>query len=306
MPSSRFDVVILGAGPAGLSAALWANELGLRSKLLETGVEAGGQLLHTFNRIENHLGSSAMNGTELRDSFLKQLLQRNVEINYDSCVSNIDSARRVILLESGTEFSYSYSVICTGVSRRTLGIPGEKRLAGKGILESGKRDAEMAKGKRALVVGGGDAAFENALLLADHASRVYLVHRRREFTARKEFVSKVLGHPLIEILPDTELESIEGSGSVEYVSAFAKDGKEHRLRVDNVVIRIGVEPNSEIVRGIVESDASGYIVVDSDCSTSEPSIFAAGDVANPSSPTISSAVGMGATAIKKIGELLDS
>ncbi|MDH3494947.1 MAG: NAD(P)/FAD-dependent oxidoreductase [Acidobacteriota bacterium] len=304
MPTSRFDVVILGAGPAGLSAALWANELGLRSKIFEAGIEAGGQLLFTFNRIENHLGTSAKNGTELRDTFLKQLSARQVEIRFDSRVSKIDPDAGIILLENGNQIAYSCLVICTGVSRRTLGIPGEKKYAGKGILCSGKREAEQAKGKTALVVGGGDAAFENALLLAEQASKVFLVHRRSQFAARKDFIDKVSEHPLIEILKDTELKSIRGSETVENVFVLNKEGKEINIPVEYVVIRIGVKPNSEFVRDFVETDERGYIIVESDCSTSERQIFAAGDVANPSSPTISTAIGMGSTAVKRICEIL--
>ena len=158
-----------------------------------------------------------------------------------------------------------------------------------------------------MIVGGGDAAIENALILAERASRVIVSHRRSEFAARKEFLDAARRHPQIEFITGDVPEEITGGDHVEYVGLKnSYTGKSYKLPVDNVLIRIGVEPNSELVRGQVELDDRGYISIDSRCRTSVEGVFAAGDVANPVAPTISSAVGQGSAAAKAVFDWLTS
>lgn len=306
MANPEYEAVIVGAGPAGLSAALWAEELLLTSIVLETASEPGGQLMETYNPITNHLGSEASNGAELRDMFARQLDNRNVRIKCGSRVISVDPNKRVVGLESWTgapaeTIRYSYLVFGTGVSRRKLGIPGESEFLGNGILLSGKRDGKNAEGRNAVVIGGGDAAFENALILSRHAAQVTILHRRNVYSAREDFIEKVAQADNISVKANSEVTRFTGSGELE--SVFVRErgsAGESEIKAAIAVIRIGVEPNSGILKGLVRTDDLGFIEVNSECQTSDPQIFAVGDVANPLSPTVSTAVGMGATAIKSI------
>ena len=299
--AQNFDVIIVGGGAAGMSAALWCEELGLRALLLESGGELGGQLLRVYNPIENHLGREAENGRHLRDIFVKQIEKRKFAIRLESKVAEIDVRAKRVVLQSGEEFFARALVIATGVRRRKLGVEGEEKFAGRGILESGKRDAEKVSGQTVCIVGGGDAALENALILSETAAKVYLVHRRRRFRAREEFVEKVSLNSKIEIFYENAVRKIDGETHVEAVEVEnLKSKRVRRIDVQAVLIRIGVEPNTELLKGKVMLDRQGYVRINRDCETSVKGVFAVGDVSNPLSPTVSSAVGAGATAAKAI------
>ncbi|MDQ3131280.1 MAG: NAD(P)/FAD-dependent oxidoreductase [Acidobacteriota bacterium] len=303
----KFDVIIIGGGAAGLSAALWCDELGLSCLLLEAEAEFGGQLLRVYNRIENHLGIEARNGRYLRDCFVRQTENRGFIRRLETKVSQIDAENKNITLPDGEELSAKTLIIATGVRRRKLNVEGEEFFRGRGIIESGKKDAAAVAGKTVLIVGGGDAALENALILAETAKKVYLAHRRRNFRGRTEFLEKILPHPKIKIFTESAVRRIVGGESIEAVEIQnLKNNEIQNLPIEVVLIRIGVAPNSEIVRGKVDLDADGYIKINSNCETSVKRIFAVGDVANPLAPTVSSAVGTGATAAKAISALLNS
>ncbi len=203
MTSNQYDVIIIGGGVAGISAALWCKELGLNSILLESSAELGGQLLWTYNAIKNHLGIEAENGRELQKAFLKQIEPLKLDIKTNCEVSEIDAVNKRIRLVSGQIFEAKSLVIATGIKRRKLNIEGEEEFKDKGIIISGKRDAEKVKGKKVCIIGGGDAAFENALILSEYADKITLIHRRKDFRSRKEFVEKVKAHQRIRILNET-------------------------------------------------------------------------------------------------------
>jgi thioredoxin reductase (NADPH) len=297
----NFDVIIIGGGAAGLSAALWCDELSLSAMLLEADEEFGGQLLWTYNEIKNHLGAEAENGREMRDIFLKQTENRKFEFRLNAKVAEIDLEKKRVLLDDGESFSAKALIIATGVRRRKLNVEGEETFKNKGIIESGKRDAHFVKGKRALIVGGGDAAFENALILSETASTVALAYRGKDFRARREFVEQAEKHPKIKILTETIVRKITGKERVEAVELEnLKTGETYNFLVEAILLRIGVEPNTQFLAGKLDLDENGYIKIDQNCETSVKGIFAAGDVANPLAPTVSSAVGMGATAAKAI------
>jgi thioredoxin reductase (NADPH) len=174
-------------------------------------------------------------------------------------------------------------------------------LAGKGVLVSGSRDRREVSGKRVAIVGGGDAALENALILSEFASKVYVIHRRKAFSARSEFVEKVAAKHNVETLYSTTILAINGSERLDSVTTLETDREESReLAVDALLIRIGVEPNSELIAGQVETDERGYITVDRTGRTSLKRVYAVGDVANPVAPTIATSVGTGAAAAKAI------
>jgi len=302
-----FDVIIIGGGAAGLSAALWCDELGLNTLLLESNAELGGQLLWIYNKIKNHLGSEAKNGRELRDIFVRQIETRNFTLRLETKVREVDLEKKSVVLEKCETLFARAIIIAAGIKRRKLNVAGEEKFQNKGIIQSGKRDQNLVKGKTAAIIGGGDAAFENALILAETATKVLLVHRGKDFRARKEFVGKVLENPKVEILTETVLTKFIGNEEIEAVELKnLKTGDTKILPAEAALIRIGVAPDTEIFRGKIDLDERGYIKIDSRCETNVKDIFAVGDVANPVAPTVSSAVGMGATAAKAILEMMNS
>ena len=297
-------VSIVGGGPAGISALLWARKLGLRSLLIEREAELGGQLSSIFNPIADYPGRATRGGAEMLRHFKKSLGDAGRSIIFGSSVEKIDVQRRELCLASGRLIQAKAIILAMGVRRRRLNIPGESEFAGKGILTSGAKEQLSLKGKRVAIVGGGDAAFENALILSKGAKRVYLIHRRAEFRARPEFVSRVQNNKRIEIVNDSLVTSIAGDDRLRSICVKEKmSGALRDLEVDALLIRIGVQPNSELARGKVTLDAAGYIIVDSRCQTSQPNLFAVGDIANPLSPTLATSAGTGASAAQSAAKL---
>ncbi len=302
----KFDAIIIGGGAAGISTAFWCDELGLDALLLEEKNELGGQLLWTYNAIKNHLGIEAENGRELCDIFLKQIKNHRFKLKLASEIDEIDLENKNIRLKNGEIYSAKFIVIATGVSRRKLKVAGEEKFKNKGIIESGKRDQKLINGKITAIIGGGDAAFENALILAATASEIFLIHRSEKFRARAEFIEKVIGNRKIKILTETRVQTIIGSERVEAVELVNSQTNEVQiLPVNAILIRAGVEPNTDLFHGKIQLDKNGYIKVNQNCETNISKVFAVGDVANPLAPTVSSAVGTGATAAKIITTLLN-
>ena len=305
--SSLYDVIVIGAGAAGLSAGLWCDELGLRTLVLEGEREIGGQLLRVYNSIENHLGVESGNGRELRDQFAAQIKKCNFELRTNSKVTAVDLKSKQVFLKNGEQISARALILATGVRRRKLNVAGEDEFVGRGILESGKRDYQSVAGKTVCIVGGGDAACENALILAETAKKVFLIHRRNDFRARKEFLENIRQNSRIEILRETRVLQIIGTEKVETVELQKNDSSTpFQIAVDAILIRIGVEPNSDLFREQLKTNDSGYTEINSMCETSVEKVFAIGDVANPLAPTVSAAVGMGATAAKVLNAKLAS
>jgi thioredoxin reductase (NADPH) len=299
------DVIIIGAGPAGLSAALWCDELGLDTLVIEQGTEVGGQLLRVYNPIENYLGVSAANGRELRDLFAAQVEEKEFDLWTEAEIEGVDLKAKRVRLRSGEELQSIALVIATGVRRRRLGIPGESEFAGRGVLESGRLDRDKVKGEDVLVVGGGDAAAENALLLAEGCATVTLVHRGKSLSARPEFAERIKSDHRITVFTETTLRAILGGERVESVEMLRAGAlKPMRMAVRGVLIRVGVEPNTELFKGQFHTDERGYVVVTGEQETSAEMVFAVGDVSNPLAPTVSGATGAGATAAKVIASRL--
>lgn len=294
-----YDVIIIGGGPAGLSAALWCSDLGMRAILLEEEKEFGGQLLRTFNLIRNYPGIEESTGKEIRDSFLSQVVRGKVERRTGVAISRVDLASRTIWMEDGTSLTSNAIIIATGVGRRKLGVAGEDEFVGRGILDSGVRNRETVAGKDVVIVGGGDAALENAIILGENARTVTLVHRSNEFRARPHFIETASNMHNVTFRLNTRITSICGDTNVSAVELFDTATAESSvMAADAVLIRVGVMPNTDLFQDQIELDQNGYIKVDAACSTNIEGVFAVGDVANPVAPTIVSAAGMGATAAK--------
>lgn len=301
------DVIIVGAGPAGLSTAFWCDELGLDTLVLEQAERIGGQLHRVYNPIENYLGLKARNGHELLELFTKDVDSAEFDLWTGAHITSVDLKARRISLESGESLQSIAIVISTGVRPRQLGVPGEKEFVGKGMIESGARDRELFAGQDVCVVGGGDAAVENALLLAEVCPTVTLVHRGKKLRARRELAERLQPNNSITVFTESVLTRIIGDERVQAVEIQRKEGlKPFQLAVRGVLIRIGVEPNTELFREQLETDEKGFIAVNSQQESQVPMVFAVGDVSNPIAPTISSATGAGATAAKVIAGRLNS
>ena len=299
------DVIVIGAGPAGLSAALWCDELGLDTLVIERASEVGGQLLRVYNPVENYLGVRASNGRELRDLFAAQVADKEFDLWTEAEIEAVDLRAKRVRLRSGEELQSIAVVIATGVRRRRLGVEGEAEFAGRGVLESGRLERERVAGEDVLVVGGGDAAAENALLLAETCATVTLVHRGKTLSARPEFAERVRGDHRITVFTETTLRSILGGERVESVEILRAGAlKPMRMAVRGVLVRVGVEPNTGLFAGQLHTDERGYVVVTGEQETSAEMVFAVGDVSNPLAPTVSGAAGAGATAAKVIASRL--
>lgn len=301
------DVIIIGAGPAGLAAAYWCDELGLDALVLEQNEAVGGQLGLIYNPIENYPGVRVANGQELLERFSAGIDQADFDLWTNIEIESIDLKAKRLALASGEELQAISVVIATGVRRRKLGIPGEAEFVGRGIIESGARDREQYAGKDVCVIGGGDAAAENALLLAEVCPTVTLVHRGRHLRARREFTEQLDGNHCLTVFTESVVQRILGNDQVEAVEILRQGAiKPFQMAVGGVLIRIGVVPNTEMFREQLQVDERGYIIVNGQHETSAQNVFAIGDVSNPLAPTISGAAGGGATAAKVIAARLSA
>lgn len=298
------DVLIIGAGPAGLSAARWCDELGLDTLVLEEKEEVGGQLLSIHSPIENYLGGRVTKGRELRDLFVEQTKDCDFDLWTNVAIESVDLKAKRIKLRSGEELRSIAIIVATGLRRRTLGIPGEAEFAGRGMIES-SGDREAFAGKDVCVIGGGDAAAENALLLAEVCPTVTLVHRAKKLRARREFAEQTHTNHCITVFPESIVRRIIGNDRVEAVEIERAGAiKPFQMAVQGVIVRIGFVPNIELFRDQLSLDERGYVAIRSTQETNVENVFAVGNVANPLAPTISGAVGAGATAAKAIASRL--
>ncbi|MEZ5307300.1 MAG: NAD(P)/FAD-dependent oxidoreductase [Pyrinomonadaceae bacterium] len=296
----KTDVLIAGAGPAGLAAAIWCHDLGIDFRIFEKAQRPGGQLAIIHNRIANYPGFIADNGEVVLKKFLTHAESLQIEIEPSIGIASVDGISRIATLSTGDTVRFRFLVMATGVSRRRLGVPGESEFLGKGILLSGKKEALNAAGKRVVVVGGGDAACENALILAEHADSVTLLVRSERLRARGEFTEEIAKRENIVVNYATRVKEFGGDGILEWIQLDGKDNSGVRLQTDFAIVRIGVEPNSAVRGCEAKKDSAGYLEVDCHGRTSCDWLFAIGDVANPVSPTISTAAGTASSAIKAI------
>ncbi len=276
-------VLIIGAGPAGYTAAIYAARAGM-DPVLVSGLQPGGQLMITTD-VENYPGfEHAIQGPFLMDQMEKQAQHVGTRIISD-LVMAVDFSRRPFRCtgDSGDIYLAETVVIATGAQARWLGLPSEKRLQGGGVSACATCDGFFYRGKQVAVVGGGNTAVEEALFLTHHASKVTLVHRRNSLRAERILQRRLFEHPKVEVVWDTAIEEVLGGGSPEVVTGLRlrhlQSGEVSDLPVDGVFIAIGHTPNTTVFRGEVELDEEGYVVTRPGLTqTSVPGVFAAGDV----------------------------
>lgn len=296
----NLDLVVVGAGPAGVSAALWARSLGLGVRVLEAGASAGGQLHVVHLHPDEIAGVEEGDGPAIAATMARQLAASGADVRHGCAAGGLSLTRDGVRVRDafGQAHDAPAVLIATGVRRRRLDVPGDRELEDRGVSYSATRDLDRLAGKRVLAVGGGDAAFENALILAGHGSQVTLAVRG-EPRARAEFQSQVAAEPRIVRRDRTRVTEIAGRGRVERVRLEAEGGSE-TLEVDAVVVKIGVVPNTEWCAGALALDPDGYIVTQPGGRTSMPRVWAAGDVTRPLLPSISVALGSAAIAVAEI------
>ena len=277
--SKVYDVVIIGGGPAGLSAGLYASRARMSAMIVEKA-KWGGQA-GTTEELENYPGSIEMpTGPKLMERMKNQAEAFGTELVKDEVLS-IDTSDKIkkIKLGSGNEISTRTIIIATGAQPMMLGIPGETELRGKGVSYCATCDADFFAELEVVVVGGGDAAVEEAIYLTKFAEKVTIVHRRDQFRAAKSIAEKAMKNDKIDIMWDTVPEEIYGDGIVEGIKLRnVKTNEVTDFRTDGVFMFVGTKPISDFAKGVVEMDQKGYIMADEEMRTSIEGIFAAGDV----------------------------
>ncbi len=272
-----FDVLIIGAGPAGLSAALYSKRLGLKTACV--GENLGGTL-NEAGIVDDYIGIQEIFGPELAKKFIEHVRKYDVPIYRDfvtEVVKENDLFR--VSTKSGTAFKARTVILAVGSRRRRLGVPGEAEFAGRGVTYCAACDAPLFRDKVVAVVGGGNSALQSALLMTSYATKVYLIHRRDSFRAYDVYVKSITNHPKIELVLNSVIKSIGGSKSVEWVEVENLVTHEVRkIEVEGVLVEIGSEPPKEFfTRMGLKLDEYGYVVVEPGQRTNVEGLFAAGD-----------------------------
>lgn len=295
------DLAIVGAGPAGISAALWARSLDLDAVVLERADRAGGQLHLIHFRLRNVAGATGLTGAELAGRLAAS--DPPLDLRHRAEVMGLEPDPLALRLGDGGRVETRAVLVASGARRRPLEATGAARLEGRGVSYSATADRERFAGRDMVVVGGGDAAYENALILADAGCRVTLVARGRS-RARPEFRARVAARRTVVVREHAEIVEVLGEDLVRGVRLRLGDGSEERLACEGVVVKIGMVPNSEPFRDILDVDPQGYLRVDAALRTSHPRVWAAGDIARPSLFGIPVAWGHGALAVEAIRKTL--
>ncbi len=296
--NSSYDLIIIGGGPAGLTAGIYAARARLKTLLLEERLP-GGQI-STTEYVENYPGfPDVIKGRELTQKMEEQSKRFGLEILSLSKVIFLKDAAVGFEIRLINKKSYSTKtvIIATGASPAKLNIPGEKELIGRGISYCATCDGPFFKDKKVIIIGGGNAAIEEAMFLTRFASKVLIVHRRDQLRADKVLQEGVLKNEKIELILGSEVIKIIGKSKVEgCIIRNKKSGDENEMAIDGVFIYIGSVPNTNFVKGILKLNEKGYIVTDNELQTSLPGIFAAGDVRENKLKQVAVAVGEGALA----------
>jgi len=299
-------VLIIGSGPAGLSAALYAARADLQPVVL-TGLELGGQVSLTY-AVENYPGfPEGIGGMEMVELFQKQAERFGARIEYD-LAAEVDLSERPfkVLTENGKRYLAEAIIISTGASAVHLNVPGEAEFTGRGVSYCATCDGWFFKDKQVFVVGGGDSAVEESLFLTRYAENVTIVHRRDELRAGAVLTDRAKSNPKIKFAWNTVVEEISGNGAVQNVKLRdTQTGAKREQAIDGVFIFIGHKPNTSLFKGQLELDSNGYLIVDDRMQTKIPGVYAAGEVADPHFRQVITSAGMGAAAAIQANRFLD-
>jgi thioredoxin reductase (NADPH) len=292
-----WDVVIIGAGPAGMAAALYTGRGQLRTLVLDRMGAGGGQLLNT-ELIEDYPAIKSITGSDMARDMEEQIKEFGVDISWGEVTGiEVRGNRRAVTTEDGTEYLGKTVIVSTGGMPRKLGVAGEQELAGRGVSYCAICDGAFFKGQVLAVVGGGDSAVEEATFLTRYATKVYIVHRRDEWRAQKLLQERALANPKIVPIWDSAVEEIGGDEKVQWMRVRnVKTGEEQRVDVGGVFVYVGFTPNSQIFGPEFKKDAQGFLITDDKMETHVPGLYVAGDVRSQYVRQISNAVGDATTA----------
>jgi len=298
------DVVIIGAGPAGLAGAVYTGRARLNTLILEKGMPGGQILLTDF--VENYPGfPEGVVPFELMENFRKHAEKFGAKIETDEVKKIQKQGDLWQVFGVKGEYPARAVIIATGSVYRKLGVPGETKLTGRGVSYCATCDGAFFKDKDIAVVGGGDNALTEALFLTKFCRMVKVIHRRDQFRAVKILQERIFANDKTEVLWDSVVEEISGEDRVESITIKnVKDNKTSKLKLDGLFVSIGMDPNSEFVKGLVDLDEWGEIKVSQNMSTSQPGIFAAGDVTDACPEQMATAVGTGVVAALAVDEYL--
>ncbi len=298
-----YDVVIIGSGPAGITAAIYAKRAGLDALLIEKASMGGGQVLNTYE-VDNYPGLQGINGFDLGMKFTEHAAKLGVETT-EADVTDIDVADTIKRIHTDQGVFETRSVVISGgAEHRKLKVPGEEELAGMGVSYCATCDGAFFKNKTVAVVGGGDVALEDAIFLARGCEKVYLIHRRDEFRAVKVLCDAVKETSNIEVVWDSVVTSIEGTEQVEALKIQnVYTGAESMMDVNGVFIAVGNIPNTGYIKKI-KKDVAGYLIAGEDCATDVAGVYAAGDIRTKNLRQIVTAVADGANAITSVQDYL--
>lgn len=293
-----YDLIIIGAGPAGLSAAVYGIRAGLDLIVIEQKPMGGGQVIDT-SEVDNYLGMPGIGGFELGEKFRKHADLLGVVFQSGNVVSVRDgNDGKIVETSDGTRYEARAVIIAGGAQHAKLGVPGEDSFRGQGVSYCATCDGAFFRKRDVAVIGGGDVAVEDAVYLAALCRKVYLIHRRDSLRAAKSLQKKLFSCGNVEVVWDSTLQKISGSDLVESITVRQiRENSEREIAVDGVFIAVGMRPNTEAYRQTVACDEGGYLIAGEDCVTNIPGIFAAGDIRTKTLRQIVTAVSDGACAV---------
>lgn len=300
-----YDVIVIGGGPAGLTAAIYGRRAGLNILVLDESPMSGGQILTTYE-IDNYPGLPKIGGMEIGEKFRSHADALGAEFAVGR-VSSIEKEGDIFkLITRKVTYETKAVIVASGAGHRKLGAPGEAEHIGMGVSYCATCDGAFYKDKVTAIVGGGNVALEDALFLARTSSKVYLIHRRDEFRGDKVLQEQVAKTENIQCVMDSVVESIDGQMKVESVHVKnVKTEEVQELSVDGVFIAVGITPNTDKIKGLPEMDAAGYIIAGEDGETSIPGLFAAGDVRTKQLRQVITGASDGANAITSVQRYLN-
>jgi len=299
-----YDLIIIGSGPAGLTAGIYASRARLSTLVLEQNFVSGGQIIDTYE-IDNYPGLPGISGMDLADKMSQHAEKLGVAIE-NVIVTSLDLTGPVKkVITDDNVYEAKAVIIASGATHSHLGAPGEEEFAGHGVSYCATCDGGFYRKKDTLVVGGGDVAVEDAIYLARLCNKVYVVHRRDELRAAKVLQENLLSLPNVEMVWNSVVKTINGTQKVESVTVTnVKDGSERTIPVQGAFIAVGISPRSEFAKNHIEMDEKGYIIADETGRTSVPGVFAAGDVRGKQLRQVVTAVADGANAVTSVEKYL--
>ena len=290
-----FDLIIVGAGTAGLSAAIYGVRTG-KSVLVLEGAAYGGQIINT-PEIENYPGIKKISGFEFATNLYNQAKELGAEIRFEKVLSVQEKNGHKIVVTKDKEYEAKAVILATGAKNRNLGIEKEQELVGKGVSYCATCDGMFYRGKVVAVNGGGNTAVEDATFLSEYVEKVYVIHRRDSFRADKAEVDRLVAKKNVELVLNSTIKALESDASgLTGILVVDKDGKERRIQVDGLFVAIGQAPDNEAFRNEVDLDGKGYISAGEDCSTKTAGIFTAGDCRTKAVRQLATAASDGAVA----------